>query len=221
VSTRDAWSGGRPGDLSYGLPFVDEHHVVVAAGAAAVWQTLTGVVGRKRVGRSEAYARLVGAEPAAASGSALEEGSTLPGMRVVESVPGCRAVLAGRHFFFRYTLVLELESAPDGSGTVLRAATYAVFPGPLGFVYRQLVIGSGAHGKLVRRLLAEVRDRVGAGAGARGSRGADRLHDLDAEPEPGAPVPGLAHRSQRPGTCGGGDARPGAALRRDRARGVL
>jgi hypothetical protein len=152
--------GGRPEERPYGLPFVDEHQVVVAADADAVWRTLTGTVGQKRGGRREAYARMVGAEPAAASGPALEEGSTLPGMRVVESKPGRRAVLSGRHFFSRYTLVVELEPAPQGVGTVLRAVTYAVFPGPLGFVYRQLAIGSGAHGMLVRRLLAGVRDRT-------------------------------------------------------------
>lgn len=145
---------------AYGLPFVDEHEVVVAAGADAVWRTLTGVAGRGRGGPREAYARLVGARPVAASGPALAEGSTLPGMRVVESVPGRRAVLAGRHLFSRYRLVLELEPVPDGAGTVLRAVTYAVFPGPLGFVYRQLVIGSGAHRVLMRRLLAGVRDRT-------------------------------------------------------------
>lgn len=160
VSMRDAGDGGRPRDLSYGLPFVDEHHVVVAADAAEVWRTLTGLAGRQGGGLREAYARLVGAKPAAASGPALETGSTLPGMRVVESVPGCRAVLAGRHFYSRYTLELGLEPAPGGSGTVLRAATYAAFPGPLGFVYRQLVIGSGVHGKLMRRLLTDLRDRT-------------------------------------------------------------
>ncbi|MFG2558685.1 hypothetical protein [Streptomyces sp. NPDC048496] len=142
---------------------MDEHRVPVAAGAAEVWRALTEVVGRKRGGRSEAYARLVRAEPAAASGPALVEGSTLPGMRVVESAPGRRAVLAGRHFLSRYTLLFELVPRPDGSGTVLVAGTYAVSPGPLGFAYRQLVIGSGAHGKLVRRLLAEVRDRAERG----------------------------------------------------------
>ncbi|MET9736331.1 hypothetical protein ABZZ79_38635 [Streptomyces sp. NPDC006458] len=150
--------GGR--DPLTGLPFVDEHRVLVAADAAQVWRTLTEVVGRKRGGRSEAYARLVRAEPAAASGPPLELGSTLPGMRVVESVPGVRAVLTGRHFFSRYTLLVALEPEPDGPGTVLVAGTYAVFPGPFGFVYRQLVIESGAHTKAVRGLLAKVRDRA-------------------------------------------------------------
>ncbi|MGW5198138.1 hypothetical protein [Streptomyces spiralis] len=166
---RDAGNGGRPRDLSYGLPFVDEYHVAVAADAAEVWRTLTGWAGQQGGGPREAYARLVGARPTAASGPALETGSTLPGMRVVESVPGCRAVLAGRHLYSRYALELGLEPAPGGSGTVLRAATYAAFPGPLGFVYRQLVIGSGVHGKLMRRLLAHLRDR--------------------AEGSPGVPVP--------------------------------
>ncbi|MFF2014260.1 hypothetical protein ACFVWY_35115 [Streptomyces sp. NPDC058195] len=143
-----------------GLPFVDEHRVLVAADAGQVWQTLAETVGRKRGGGSEAYARLVRAEPATASGPPLELGSTLPGMRVVESVPGRRAALTGRHFLSRYTLTVALEPELDGPGTVLTAGTYAVFPGPLGFVYRLLVIESGAHEKVVRRLLARVRERA-------------------------------------------------------------
>ncbi len=143
-----------------GLPFVDEHRVLVAADAGRVWRTLAEVVGRKRGGGSEAYARLVCAEPATASGPPLELGSTLPGMRVVESVPGRRAVLAGRHFLSRYTLTVVLEPEPDGPGTVLAAGTYAVFPGPLGFAYRLLVIESGAHEKAVRALLERVRERA-------------------------------------------------------------
>ncbi|MGW0080288.1 hypothetical protein [Streptomyces sp. NPDC003393] len=163
MSAENAGNGSRPKELPYGLPFVDEHRIVVAADAAAVWRTLAGSAGRPRGGLREAYARLVRARPAAVSGPALQTGSTLPGMRVVESVPGRRAVLAGRHFYARYALELELESASEQPGTVLRATTYAAFPGPLGFVYRQLVIGSGVHGKLMRRLLAGLRDRTERG----------------------------------------------------------
>ena len=67
----------------------------------------------------------------------------------------CRAerlVLTGRHRFSRYALVFELE--PLGEHTVLKALTYAVFPGLHGRVYRLLVIGSRAH---VRRHQADAR----------------------------------------------------------------
>lgn len=71
---------------AYGLPFVDEHEVVVAAGADAVWRTLTGTAGRRRGGPRETYARLVGARPVAASEPALVEGTV-----------ACRSPATGSH----------------------------------------------------------------------------------------------------------------------------
>jgi hypothetical protein len=43
---------------------------------------------------------------------------------------------------------------------MLRARSYAEFPGPAGRVYRALVIGSGGHRIMVRRLLRDVADRA-------------------------------------------------------------
>ena len=48
--------------------------------------------------------------------------------------------------------------APDR--TELRARTDAVFPGPLGWGYRLLVIGSGGHAVAVNRMLARVARRA-------------------------------------------------------------
>jgi hypothetical protein len=138
------------------LPLVDEHATRVAAPAAAVWRALgtrlPGFAG------NEAFARVLAAEPRRVSGNALEVGATLAGFAVAQAVPGRLLRLAGRHRFSRYALVLELAER-DGE-TVLTARTNAVFPGLAGGLYRRLVIGSGAHRVLVRRLLRDVRRRA-------------------------------------------------------------
>ena len=54
-----------------------------------------------------------------------------------------------------YKLVFEL--ADEGRGhTRLRALTWAAFPGIAGKVYRALVIGSGGHRIVVRRMLKRI-----------------------------------------------------------------
>ncbi|WP_432137549.1 hypothetical protein [Streptomyces sp. bgisy154] len=83
-------------------------------------------------------------------------GSALPGFRVAGAVPGRELTLVGRHRFSAYALIFHLEAAGAGR-TLLRAETRAVFPGPLGRLYRLLVIGTRGHVLAVRRLLAEVR----------------------------------------------------------------
>ncbi|PRH78631.1 hypothetical protein C6N75_13855 [Streptomyces solincola] len=142
-----------------GLPLVDEHRVRIAAGADRVWAALGGWLGERAGPGAAAYARLVRAEPAAASGAPLAEGATLPGFRVARAVPGERAVLTGRHCFSRYAAVPVLTGDGEG-GTVLAVRTYARFPGPLGAVYRALVFGSGGHAVAVRRMLDSVRRRA-------------------------------------------------------------
>jgi hypothetical protein len=136
-----------------GLPFVDEHRVAIAAPTAEVWRAL--VVRLRRFGGSEAVARLLGADPGRAAGEPLDEGATVVGFAVAESIPEQRVRLVGRHRFSRYALELDLAVQPDG--TTLSALTYAEFPGLRGALYRGLVIGSGAHRVLVRRLLRDVR----------------------------------------------------------------
>jgi hypothetical protein len=135
------------------LPFVDVHDTVVAAPVATVWECLTAHI--PRFAASEAFARVLAAEPVRASGKPLDEGATLPGFAVAEVVPGSHVRLAGRHRFSRYAL--DLSVAAQSGRTVLSARTYAAFPGLRGRVYRQLVIGSGVHRVMVRRLLAAVR----------------------------------------------------------------
>jgi hypothetical protein len=126
-----------------GLPYVDEHHVTVEAAPEAVWAGLQAYVGRTLApGRRTVLTRLLGTRPDS-------------GFEVTEEAPGRRLVLGGRHRFSEYFLVFELD--PLGEQTVLRALTYARFPGPHGRVYRLLVISSRAHVLATTQLLASIR----------------------------------------------------------------
>ena len=136
-----------------GLPFVDEHRVLIGAPPAAVWAALTAEVAR--FGGGGGLAALLGTEPRRASGTLPEPGATIPGFAVDHVAPGRELRLAGRHRFSRYTLTLVLDG-----GTTLTARTHAAFPGLTGRAYRALVIGSGAHRVAVGRLLAAVRRRA-------------------------------------------------------------
>ncbi|MGD6750467.1 hypothetical protein [Streptomyces sp. BH105] len=139
-------------------PFVDEHRIVVDAPAERVWPVLAAEFGGTGGRGFEAYARFIGAKPPRSRGAPLTEGSTLPGFAVAEAVPGRSARLVGRHFYSRYELSLDLSER--AGGTLVRARTYAAFPGPLGKVYRLLVIGSGGHRALMVRRLAAVGRRA-------------------------------------------------------------
>lgn len=147
---------------SDGLPLVDEHSVVVAAPADVVWNSLTHLVVARNITGTASFARLLGARPQRVSGTPLEQGATVPGFAVAESEPGQHVRLAGRHHFSRYTLAFTLTRRPEG--TLLAARSHAEFPGVTGFLYRQMVIGSGAHRILVRRMLESVRRHAEAAA---------------------------------------------------------
>ncbi len=55
--------------------------------------------------------------------------------------------------------MIELDDL-DGDASRVRARTYAAFPGVTGRAYRALVIGSGAHRIVTRRLLSRVASRA-------------------------------------------------------------
>src|SRR5206468_2870118 len=78
------------------------------------------------------------------------------GFEVTEEIGGDRLALAGRHRFSRYALIFELHEIADDS-TVLRARTFAVFPGLHGRIYRALVIGTHAHALATNHMLCAVR----------------------------------------------------------------
>jgi hypothetical protein len=142
------------------LPHLDEHVSDIAADVDDVWPNLVETLDRafSRAGAAS-YARFVGCIDRAESGPRpLDEGSTVPGFRVVAAVPGSELVLEGSHRFSSYALIFHLEQVGSGRSR-LTAETRASFPGLAGEVYRLLVIGTGGHVVLVRRLLAVIKRR--------------------------------------------------------------
>lgn len=124
------------------LPYIDEHAITVAADREATWPAVLRVMCR---------------DP--------RDPSTVPiGFVLDEARPPERFALKGRHLFAVYRLVFELDPEPDG--TRVRAATWADFPGPHGKAYRALVIGTGGHRLVVRRMLKRIAAHVRAGATA-------------------------------------------------------
>lgn len=135
------------------LPYVDEHTLPIAAPVDAIWSALLRVV-RGMTGNAT-LARVLGCDPARGTGEfAGRPGDAVPGFRVVEAEPGRRLALRGHHRFADYALTFVI----DGDG--LRAQTHAAFPGVRGRLYRALVIGSGAHRLVTRRLLRQVARRA-------------------------------------------------------------
>ncbi|MBA2763741.1 MAG: hypothetical protein H0U42_03545, partial [Thermoleophilaceae bacterium] len=115
-----------------------------------VWSALARVL-RRELGGGAPLAAVLRCEPSSATPDfAGRLGQTLPGFRVVEAAPERLLVLAGRHRFSRYRLTFVLDEGR------LRARTHAAFPGLPGRLYRTMVIGSGAHRILTRRLLEQV-----------------------------------------------------------------
>ena len=102
---------------------------------------------------------LLGLETAFAQGVLSGLAAAGLGHRLTESFGAPRRLaLRGRHPFATYRLVYELD--PEADGVRLRALTFADFPGLRGRVYRALVIGSGGHRIVVRRMLRRVADHV-------------------------------------------------------------
>jgi hypothetical protein len=139
--------------MTAALPYIDEHALEIAAPADAIWAALLRVV--RGLAGSTALARILGCDPAHASGTFTgQPGDAVPGFRVVDAEPGHRLALAGHHRFAAYALTFVLD------GGRLRAQTHAAFPGVRGKLYRALVIGSGAHRLVTRRLLRQVARRA-------------------------------------------------------------
>jgi hypothetical protein len=145
------------------LPYIDEHSIVVGATRERVWDALVRSL-RSDLGTAvpAPIGRLLRLVPAHAHGGWREApcpGDALPGFEVAQAIPPERLALRGRHRFSRYALVFELDAA-EVAGCTLRAQTWAAFPGITGHAYRALVIGSGGHRLVVRRLLHNIARRT-------------------------------------------------------------
>lgn len=124
------------------LPYIDEHRTRVGASPERTWDAVVRLA-RGRLARPApgAFAALWRLEPAS-------------GFAVAEETAPRHLALRGRHRFSRYELAFDV--APSLDGVTLSARTSAVFPGIAGRAYRALVIGSGGHRILVRRMLAQI-----------------------------------------------------------------
>lgn len=145
------------------LPYIDEHSIVIDATPEQVWDVLAPTLRTDLGGTAPApLRRLLGLTPAQSRGNwrgTLHPGDALPGFAVAETHAPERLALRGRHRFSRYALVFELD-ATGGRRCTLRAQTWAEFPGLIGRAYCALVIGSGGHRLVVRRLLRNVARRA-------------------------------------------------------------
>jgi hypothetical protein len=125
-------------------PFLDEHAIRIAAPPTLVWTALQRHVAESlRRADGHPFTKLLGADPPA-------------GFEVAERDPGHRIALVGRHRFARYMLAFELSEMPDGA-TLLRAQSYAAFPGIAGRAYRALVVGTRSHVVVTKHLLRSIR----------------------------------------------------------------
>lgn len=115
------------------LPYIDEHAIAIDATAAETWSALL---------------KVMCSDP--------NDPSTAPlGFALDEATPPLRFVLKGRHPFAVYRWVFELDDKGPQQ-TLVRSQTWAAFPGLHGKVYRALVIGTGAHRVVVRRVLKRI-----------------------------------------------------------------
>ena len=124
------------------LPFVDEHTIAVDAPCEVAWGALERYAAAACAAEHRLLTRLLGAEPRS-------------GFAIVEREPLRRLTLAGRHRFARYRLAFALVDG--GTTTELSAATYAAFPGVRARAYRGIVISSGAHAVVTKRMLHSIR----------------------------------------------------------------
>ena len=145
------------------LPYIDDHSRLIAASPERVWTELLTTLRRALGGEPPGPLRAAwDLEPATRHGdwrAGVREGDTITGFSVAAAVEPRELTLRGRHRFSSYELRFDLD--PRGpAGVELRATTRARFPGPLGRVYRALVIGSGGHRVVVRRMLSATARRA-------------------------------------------------------------
>ncbi|MFQ6394209.1 hypothetical protein ACLMAJ_12185 [Nocardia sp. KC 131] len=115
------------------LSYIDEHARSIDANRDRAWRALLKVVCK---------------DPSDPAG--VPRGFVLDAAE-----PPARLALSGRHWFARYALIFELDDEGP-SRTRVRARSWGEFPGLHGKIYRALVIGSGGHQVIVRRMLRQI-----------------------------------------------------------------
>lgn len=140
------------------LEFIDRLAVDVEAGKESTWSALVEVLTSSLESRgSQLAARALGSSVLEATGPRpIETGATLPGFRIASVEPPDGLVLDGSHRFARHEMAFNLVDL-DADRTELAVETRADFPGPVGNLYRSLVIGSGGHVLVTMRLLRSVK----------------------------------------------------------------
>ncbi len=143
------------------LPFIDVLDTTVEASAPAVYEALARHLVRSlgTAGARVACGILGCAHRGASLTSPPVEGQEVSGFVVAEARAPHRLVLEGRHRFASYRLSFTIDPLPPNRAR-LSARTEALFPGIKGALYRALVIGSGGHEIVARRMLAAVRARA-------------------------------------------------------------
>ncbi len=144
------------------MPYIDEHARRSGATRESTWAALIANLGGLGRAVPAALAGPWGLQPPRAKGdwsASPQAGDCLPGFVVERSRPPVELALRGRHRFSRYALVFELDET-GGTGCTLRARSYGEFPGLKGRAYRALVIGSGGHRVMVRRMLRDIAERA-------------------------------------------------------------
>lgn len=142
-------------------PYIDDHARAIGASPDEVWNALVRFVGGW-ASVPGVIANAWGLEHARRRGDwrgQVAVGDEAPGFAVAVAEPPRQLVLRGRHRFSAYELRFDLEPLEPGR-TLLRATTFAAFPGITGRLYRMLVIGSRGHVLAVWRLLASVAHRA-------------------------------------------------------------
>ncbi|MEV0247808.1 hypothetical protein AB0H76_14540 [Nocardia sp. NPDC050712] len=115
------------------LPYIDEHSTVIDANRERAWKAVLRVLCKD-----------------------LDDPATVPGGFVLAAAEEpTRLALHGRHWFSEYELIFLLDD--QGSGrTLVRAQSSAKFPGPHGKIYRALVVGTGGHRLVMRRMMRQI-----------------------------------------------------------------
>ena len=143
------------------LPLIDVFDTVIEASAPAVYEALTRHLGRSlgTAGTRVACGILGCAHRGASLTTPPVEGQEVSGFVVAEARAPVRLVLEGRHRFASYRLSFTVDPLAHNR-VQLSARTEALFPGFTGTLYRALVIGSGGHEIVARRMLAAVAGRA-------------------------------------------------------------